>query len=263
MHLPFDLPIAPGALALLCGFAFLAGLLDAVVGGGGLVQVPAALLYLPMLPVPTVLGTGKFASLVGTATATARYARRVEIPWRALLLPALVASSCSWIGARAVSLLNPAVLKPALLGLLVLMWFYTLRRPALGAAHGPRFTPQRERGVLLAVCVVLGLYDGFFGPGTGSLLVFAFVGLLGYDFLRASAAAKFLNLLTNIGGFSFFAATGQVRYLIAVPMAVCNLLGALVGTRLALTRGTALIRVVFLVVVALLIGRLGWDVWRS
>src|SRR5690349_5919176 len=149
--MPFDLPILPGALLGLCGFAFLAGLLDAVVGGGGLVQVPAALLFLPGLPVPTVLGTGKLASLTGTATATARYARRVELPWRALLPAGIVAAGCSWLGARAVSLLNPAVLKPALLALLIIMWIYTASRPALGAAHGPRFAPKRERAILVGL----------------------------------------------------------------------------------------------------------------
>ena len=252
--------IPPATLALLAAFAFAAGLVDAVVGGGGLIQVPAALVLLRGVPVLTILGTGKTASLVGTSAAAVRYARRVALPWRALLPAGLVAAGCSWVGARAVSLLNPMLLKPLLLGLLVALWGYTMAKPDLGAHHRPRFPPDRERWAVLAVAVALGFYDGFFGPGTGSLLVFALVGWLGYDFLRASASAKVIHVCTNLGGWFYFGFHHQVLWLAAVPMAAANLAGSLVGTRLALRGGTRVIRVFFLVIVAVLIGRLTGEV---
>ncbi len=250
----------PAALALLCAFAFAAGLVDAVVGGGGLIQVPAALVLLRGVPIPTILGTGKTAALVGTSAAAVRYARQVALPWRSLLPAGLVAAGCSWLGARAVSLLSPALLKPLLLGLLLALWAYTMAKPTLGADHQPRYAPATERWAVLAIAVALGFYDGFFGPGTGSLLVFALVGWLGYDFLRASASAKVINVCTNLGGWLYFGPTHQVLWAAALPMAAANLTGSLVGTRLALRGGSGVVRIFFLVIVAVLIGRLTGEV---
>ena len=253
------------ALLLLCFFAFLAGFIDSMVGGGGLIQLPALLLLLPEVPVPTVLGTGKLASLAGTSASAYRYLRGLTgmpIRWRTVAVAAAVAGCFALLGARAVSGLNKELVKPLVLALLVLMAAYTFWRKDFGSLHAPRLHGRREllTGVVLGAS--LGFYDGFFGPGTGSLLLFAFVGLFGYDFVAASASAKVVNVATNIAGVAYFISTGQVLYHIALPMAACNVLGALLGARMALRRGTGFVRVLFLVIVSASILKLGWEVLR-
>ena len=250
-------------LLLLCGFAFLAGFIDSMVGGGGLIQLPALLLLLPDVPVPTVLGTSKVASLAGTSASAWRYLRGltgVPIRWRTVAVAAAVAGCFALLGARAVSGLNKELVKPLVLALLVLMAAYTFWRKDFGSLHAPRLHGRREllTGVVLGAS--LGFYDGFFGPGTGSLLLFAFVGLFGYDFVAASASAKVVNVATNIASVAYFISTGQVLYHIALPMAACNVLGALLGARMALKRGTGFVRVLFLVIVSASILKLGWEV---
>lgn len=257
--------ISLATLALLSFFAFLAGFIDSMVGGGGLIQLPALLLLLPEVPVPTVLGTGKLASLAGTSASAYRYLRGLTgmpIRWRTVAVAAAVAGCFALLGARAVSGLNKELVKPLVLALLVLMAAYTFWRKDFGSLHAPRLHGRREllTGVVLGAS--LGFYDGFFGPGTGSLLLFAFVGLFGYDFVAASASAKVVNVATNIAGVAYFISTGQVLYHIALPMAACNVLGALLGARMALRRGTGFVRVLFLVIVSASILKLGWEVLR-
>lgn len=250
------------ALAGLGFFAFLAGFIDAVVGGGGLIQLPAMLLLLPGVPVPTVFGTSKVAGLSGTTVALHRYLNgpdKLEIRWRTVAITALVAGGFALLGSRAVSHLHKEAVRPLVLGLLVLMAVYTFWRKDFGSLHAPRLHGRREviTGVLLGAA--LGFYDGFFGPGTGSLLLFAFVGLFGYDFIAASASAKLINVATNVASLFYFASTGQVLYKVALPMAVCNMLGSTLGARLAQRKGTGFVRVLFLVIVSAFIVKLGWE----
>ncbi|RZK16103.1 MAG: sulfite exporter TauE/SafE family protein [Hymenobacter sp.] len=257
--------LTPAVLPLLCFFALLAGLIDGMVGGGGLIQLPALLLLLPNVPVPTALGTGKVASLAGTLASLHRYLgglRQVPIRWRTVAVAALVAGAFALLGARAVSGLDKNLVRPLVLALLVLMAAYTFWRKDFGSLHAPRLHGRRELLTGIALGAGLGFYDGFFGPGTGSLLLFAFVGLFGYDFLAASASAKVVNVATNLAGLAYFISTGQVLYHIALPMAACNMLGSTLGARLALRRGTGFVRVLFLVVVGGFILKLGWDMWR-
>ena len=249
-------------IALLCFFAFLAGFIDAQVGGGGLIQLPAMVLLLPDVPYATILGTGKVASLAGTAAALRRYLsgpEAVPLRWRTVAITALVAGGLALVGARAASSLHKEAVRPLVLVLLSVMAIYTLWRKDFGSQHAPRLHGRREilTGVVLGAAI--GFYDGFFGPGTGSLLLFAFVGLFGYDFLTASASAKFVNVATNIAGLAFFISTGQVLYQVALPMAACNMLGSTLGARLALRLGTGFVRVLFLGVVGAFIVKLGWD----
>lgn len=252
-------------LPLLCLAALLAGLIDGMVGGGGLLQLPALLLLLPGVPVPTILGTGKVASLAGTAASALGYLRGlagVPIRWRTVAVAAVVAGCCALLGARAVSGLNQGLVKPLVLALLVLMAAYTGWRKDFGSLHAPRRHGSRELWTGVALGAGLGFYDGFFGPGTGSLLLFAFVGLFGYDFLAASASAKVVNIATNLAGLAYFIPTGQVLYHYAWPMAACNVLGSVLGARLALRHGTGFVRGLFLVVVSGFILKLGWEVVR-
>jgi uncharacterized membrane protein YfcA len=253
-------------LPLLCAASLLAGLIDGMVGGGGLIQLPALLLLLPEVPVPTVLGTGKVASLAGTLASAFRYLKGlsgVAINWRTVAVAALVAGCFALLGARAVSGLHKEQARPLVLLLLVLMAAYTFSRKDFGSRHAPRLHGRRELWTGAALGAGLGFYDGFFGPGTGSLLLFAFVGLFGYDFLAASASAKVVNIATNIAGLAYFVSTGQVLYYYALPMAVCNVLGSSLGARLALRRGTGFVRVLFLVVVSAFILKLGWETWQT
>jgi uncharacterized membrane protein YfcA len=249
-------------LALLCAFAFLAGFVDSIVGGGGLIQLPAMLLLLPAVPVPTVLGTGKVSSAAGTAVALRRYAGRVPMRWRAVGAAAVTAGVFSFLGARVVSLLPPGLLRPLVLGLLIVIAIYTFWRKDFGAIHAPRLSEQKEPVYGIAIGLIIGFYDGFFGPGTGSFLLFAFVGLFGYDFLSASASSKLVNLATNLTSLAYFAYTGHILWQVALPMAACNMLGSALGARLALQRGVGFVRVLFLVMVCAIILKLGWETFK-
>jgi uncharacterized membrane protein YfcA len=246
-------------LAALCGFAFLAGFIDAVVGGGGLIQVPALFILLPQMPPAMLLGTNKFAGIWGTGIATVQYSRRVQMPWHALLPACAAAFVFSFIGAHTVSVLKPEVLRPLILLLMIGVLAYTLWKKDLGALHAPRLTRNHEIATGIAIGCVLGFYDGFFGPGTGSFLIFAFVGLFGFSFLAASASAKAVNATTNLAAVGYFIYTDNVLYKMALPMAACNIAGSLIGTRLAIRKGSGFVRVLFIVVVCALIARFAWD----
>jgi uncharacterized membrane protein YfcA len=246
-------------IALICLFSFLAGLIDSIVGGGGLVQLPALLVLFPGVPVPTILGTNKLASFAGTSMAAWRYGRHVLMDWGLVGPATLAAFVFSYLGSRCVSLLHPALLRPLILALLVAVAVYIVLMNTTGLVHAPKHAPAKARWIGLLAGATLGFYDGFFGPGTGSFLIFVFVGIFGFDFLSASASAKTINVGTNLASFIFFASSGQIRYDIALPMAMCNVLGSLVGSKLAILKGSKFIRVFFLCVVAALIVKLTAD----
>lgn len=245
-------------LALACAAAFLAGLVDAVAGGGGLIQVPALFVLFPDAPVPALLGTNKVASISGTAAALSKYARAVPIPWRTAGPAAGAAFVGSFGGARLATVVPTDWMKPVVLGLLVLVLLYTLANKGFGE----KAREARLHGALPAVAIgaVLGLYDGFFGPGTGSFLLFAFVAWLGMDFLGASASAKLVNVATNLAAIVAFSIGGHIRWELALPMAVCNVAGSQIGTRLALAKGAPFVRRLFLFVVTALLVRMTWEV---
>lgn len=250
----------------LCCCAFLAGLVDSIVGGGGLIQLPALFIFLPReltASVPLIFGTNKLSSLCGTTMAVAQYARHVKIPWRSVAPSAFTAFALSAVGARVVQLVPADFLKPLVLVLLVAVAIYTYSRKNFGNIHAPKFLADHERLFGIVVGAAIGFYDGFFGPGTGSFLIFIFIGLFGFDFLTASASAKVINLATNIGALAVFAWRGDVLYEYALPMGACNVLGALVGTRLALWKGNRFVRAVFLTVVAVMIARYGYEQWKA
>lgn len=237
----------------------LAGFIDAIVGGGGLVLLPALFAVYPNAPPATLLGTNKGGAVWGTALAAQQYARRVTLRWPSLG-PALVAALLgSFAGAWTVTFVSPDGLRRALPFLLAAVLAYTVARKDLGRAHAPRYEGRREAGVTAAIGAMLGFYDGFFGPGTGSLFVFVFVRALGYDFLHASASAKVLNTATNAAALALFAWKGHVWWHIAGVLALANIGGSLVGTRLALRHGAGFVRGVFIAVVGLLILKTGND----
>lgn len=239
--------------------SLLAGFIDAIVGGGGLVLTPALFATFPSAPPATLLGTNKGAAIWGTAMATYQYNRRVQLPWRAMLPAAAACFMAALGGAWLVTEVSPDYLRKALPFMLVLVLGYTLAKKELGRHHTPRFAGQHEIAVACAIAVVIGFYDGFFGPGTGSFLVFLLVRLLGYDFLNASAGAKLLNTASNAAALLLFTAKGHVWWHLVVVMAVANLAGSLAGTHLALKHGTGFVRKVFIVVVVALICKTGYD----
>jgi hypothetical protein len=245
---------------ILCVFAFLAGGLDAVVGGGGLVQLPALLVVLPQVPVVALLGTNKLASVVGTGSAAVTYARRVRIDRRSAAWMAGSAFVGSAAGALLATRVGSDVLKPLVLVALVAVLTYTLRTPSLGEVELLRLRAGAQRAVAVGGGALIGLYDGFVGPGTGSFLVFLLVGAVGLSFLHASATAKIVNTTTNVAALLLFAAGGHVLWALGAAMATANLAGSQVGARLAVRRGSAWVRRVFVVVVGALVVRLAYDV---
>lgn len=241
--------------------SLLAGLVDAIVGGGGLILLPALFATFPQAPPATLFGTNKSASIWGTAWATVQYSRRVQLPWRTLVPAAGAGLLGSAVGAWAVTLVDPTLFRRALPFMLGALLLYTLARKDLGRAHAPRHSGRREALVGSAIGLVIGFYDGFFGPGTGSFLVFAWVRWLGYDFLNASASAKLLNVATNFSALALFAWQGHVWWHLALAMALGNVVGSLIGTRLALRHGAGFVRQVFIVVVLALVAKTTWDTW--
>ena len=249
------------SLTIILGFiSFLAGLIDSIVGGGGLIQIPALFVLLPGAAPSLVFGTNKLAMIAGTSVALIRFIRRVRIPWASALPAALVAAAGAYLGAKTVTYLDPAVVRPLILVLLVIVAVYTYRKKDIGASNLGSRSPQQALWIGSAIGLVIGFYDGFFGPGTGSFLIFAFVSLLGFEFLVASACAKLVNVCTNLTPVLYFGAHDQILYHLAIPMAACNVVGSLVGTQLAFAKGNAFIRRLFLVVIGLVILRYAWDV---
>ena len=248
---------------VLCACATLAGGVDAVVGGGGLVQLPALLVVLPHAPVVSLLGTNKLSSIVGTSSAAATYLRRTRVDVGTATAMALAAFVGSGAGALCATLLTSAVLEPVVLVALLVVLAYTVRRPSLGGAERLRLSPPAQRAVALAGGSVIGFYDGIAGPGTGSFLVFLLVGVVGLSFLHASATSKIVNASTNLAALLLFASRGSVLWELGAAMSVCNLAGAQVGTRIAVHGGSVLVRRVFLVVVTVLVARLAYDVVGS
>ena len=239
--------------------SLLAGFVDSIVGGGGLILVPALFATFPVAHPATLFGTNKGASVFGTAFATLQYSRRVEMRWAALWPAAGAGFVASFAGAWLVTVVSPGFLRKLLPLVLLAVLIYTLFKKELGRHHAPRFTGVKEAGVAAGIGAVIGFYDGFFGPGTGSFLVFMFVRLLGYDFLSASASAKLINTATNIAALVLFVAKGHIWWHFVAAMALANVLGSLLGTHLALRHGTGFVRLVFIGVVSALILKTGFD----
>lgn len=239
--------------------SFFAGLIDAVVGGGGLVLLPALFAAFPGAAPATLIGTNKTASVWGTSVATWRYARRVNLNWRVLLVAAGVAFVGSMLGAYALTLVNPDALRKALPFVLLAVLAYVLLNKNLGNEHAPRFAGRHEMLFACAIAIVLGVYDGLFGPGTGSFLIFLLVRVLGYDFLHASASAKVLNVATNLAAIVLLAFKGHIWWKLGLTMAVFNVAGSVVGAHLALKHGSGFVRVAFVLVVSALIAKTAWD----
>ncbi|NBX54798.1 MAG: sulfite exporter TauE/SafE family protein [Betaproteobacteria bacterium] len=237
----------------------LAGFIDAMVGGGGLVLVPALFATYPLAHPATLLGNNKSASVWGTTWSCWQYSRRIELHWTSLWPGAVAAWVGAWLGAYAVTQLDPAFLRRALPVVLLLILAYTLARKDMGRSQMPRWAGRAEALAFAWLGLGLGFYDGFFGPGTGSFWVFALVRVLGYDFLTASAHAKVLNTASNLAALVLLSLKGHVWWHMAFYLAAANVLGSWLGTRMALRHGAGFVRWVFVLVVSALIVKTGWD----
>jgi uncharacterized membrane protein YfcA len=251
----------PQEIIILCIAAFAAGFIDAIVGGGGLIQTPATLITLPQYPVATLLGTTKIPSFIGTSMAAWQYARIVQLRWKLLAMMCSVALLAAYAGSKTVSIISNAFMKPVIFGVLILVGIYTYSKKNFGSNTTITKPPKNELLIAASFSLLIGFYDGFIGPGAGSFLVLFFISALGFDFLRASAHAKFVNLATNMGSIVFFSSSGHILYQYAIPMAICNFTGSILGTRLAILKGNSFIRIFFLIVVIGTIIRFGYDIF--
>ncbi|MGR6920384.1 TSUP family transporter [[Actinomadura] parvosata] len=235
-----------------------AGWVDAVVGGGGLLQLPAIL----MTGMPTVeaMATNKFSSVFGTTSAAVAYARSTKVDRQVAVPGAALAVLCAGLGAWTAAAISAEVLRPAVMVVLLAVAAFVTLRPSMGAVPVPHLrTRPRVLAAVLAAGLVIAFYDGIMGPGTGTFLIIAFTTILGLDFVSASASAKIINIGTNVGALLVFGVQGHVNWALGLGMAVCNVAGAQLGARMALRRGAAFVRVVLLCVVVAMVIRLGWQ----
>lgn len=236
-----------------------AGFVDAIVGGGGLVLVPAMFAVFPTAAPATLFGTNKVGSVWGTGLAAAQFARKVQFQWAVLVPAVAVAFAGSMLGAWTVTQVSADFLRKLLPFILLAVLLYTLARKDMGMNHQPLASARRTLWLACGIGLLVGFYDGFFGPGTGSFFVFAFVRLLGYDFLRASANAKVLNTATNLATIILLGFKGYIWWHLMIPLALANIVGSLMGTYMALRYGAGFVRVIFITVVTLLILRSAYD----
>jgi uncharacterized membrane protein YfcA len=239
--------------------AVCAGWVDAVVGGGGLIQLPALLLGFPQVSPVQILATNKLSSICGTSVSAVTYYRRVKPDLKTAIPLALLAFGGSLIGALLASQIPRAAFSPIILLVLIGVGTYTLLQPRLGRETDLRFSGHRHVLAATGVGFAVGIYDGALGPGTGSFLVFALVGLLGYAFLEASAKAKIANVATNLAALAVFIPTAAVMWRVGLLMGLGNLIGGYLGARTAVARGGGFVRVVFVIVVGAFIVKIGLD----
>jgi len=250
-----DLTIAT-ALFLLAA-SFFAGFIDSIAGGGGLIQLPALLIGLPKSETAEVLGTNKLSSVFGTSTAAVLYRKQIKPDPKVLIamgVPALLGSAG---GAMLASKIPTSSMRPMVLVLLIVVAIYTWFKPDLGKFENLRHLPRRRVQIAALAGVIIGFYDGIFGPGTGSFLMLILVASLGYAFITASAIAKVVNVATNVGAILVFGINGAVIWQIGIIMGVANISGAVIGARLAIKGGSTLVRKVFLLVTVALIVKVG------
>jgi len=250
-------------LFLLCLAAFAAGFIDAIVGGGGLIQTPVGLILLPNFPVATVIGTLKVPAFSGTSFAAFQYLKKVDLNWRLLGIMMLLAFPSAFLGSTLLTYVSNDFMKPLLLVVLSFLVVYTYAKKNFGQHIEKNSSTQRQFFNAIAISFVVGLYDGFIGPGTGSFLVMAFIAIMGFDFLHASANAKMVNLATNFGSICLFMVKGKIIWAIALPMAASNAVGGWLGAKLAINKGNSFIRIFFLVVVIGTLLRFAYDVFYA
>lgn len=244
-------------------FGFLAGFIDSIAGGGGLVQIPAFFVLFPHLSVQNIIGTNRLASTVGTIVAAWNYASKMPLSWKVILPGAIGAATCSYIGVNLQGMLPNHLLKPVIFFLILGVAVFSYMNKTLGQEQGVKFSTRQLPWVILGIGMATGFYNGLIGPGTGTLLMFALVRIVGYHFLNASASAKVLNVVADVSTLFFFIKNDLILFDLVLPLMVCNVAGSWVGSRMAMLRGNTFVRKVFLVVMAGVISRFGWDIAKA
>ena len=248
-------------IIILCIVAFAAGFVDAIVGGGGLLQTPASIIILSPQPVVNAIASVKIPSFSGTLFAAFQYLKKVRLNWKLTVIMCTIAFFASFAGSQLLTVVSNEFMKPVLLIVLTAVAIYTYTKKSFGQQEVKDHTPEREIIYAVLISLLIGFYDGFIGPGAGSFLILAFISLLGYDFLHASAQAKLVNLATNLGSIILFSIKGKIIWTVALPMAACNALGGILGARMAIAKGNNFIRLFFLVIVILTLARFAWDIF--
>ena len=250
-------------VVIVCILGFIAGFVDAVAGGGGLIQLPALLSFMPTIPVASAIGINKFAGFLGTTTAAIRYIKLIKINWKFILPGIITAFFFSLFGSMLVAYFDKEILKPLVLILLIIVFVYTIVIKQLGVKEGksPKYPIILYLSALTGT--VTGFYDGFFGPGTGSFLIMINILVFGFNFLHASAYSKIINCVTNFASLIFFLIKGLIIFQVAVPLAICNIAGSWIGAKTAIKRGSHFVRKIYLVIVSILIIKLGYEVIMS
>jgi hypothetical protein len=243
--------------------AFAAGLIDAIAGGGGLIQLPALMIGLAKSETVVILGTNKVPSIFGTAASALTYRRNIKTDSKLLFVMALPAFFGAMCGASLASHIATQVLKPLVVSLLIAVLIYTWRRPQLGQIESLRHSPNKRLKIAACAALLIGFYDGLIGPGTGSFLVLTLVAVLGFAFLSASAIAKVVNVATNLGAILVFGFNGEIIWKVGLTLAIANVAGGLIGARIALRGGSNLVRKVFMAVTLALIFRVAIDTYTS
>ena len=243
--------------------AFAAGLIDAIAGGGGLIQLPALMIGLAKTETVVILGTNKVPSIFGTSASALMYRRNIKTDSKLLITMVLPAFIGSMGGASLASRIPTEVLKPIVVSLLIAVLVYTWKRPQLGQIESLRQSEPLRLKIAATAALVIGFYDGLIGPGTGSFLVLILVAILGFAFLSASAIAKVVNVATNLGAIIIFGANGEIIWKIGLTLAIANVAGGVIGAYLALRGGSSLVRKVFMGVTLALIIKVAIDTFSA
>ena len=239
---------------------FIGGLMDSIAGGGGLISLPAYLLI--GLPPHLALGTNKFSSVWGTLVATGNYLINKMIDLKSALTAAAAALLGSWMGTRTVLLIKADFLNYILILLIPIIAVITIVNQNMGFKDKSKEISGCRKYILCLITgLVVGFYDGFFGPGTGTFLILFFTLLLKYDYIKANGNTKVVNLASNLAAVITFAASGNILYKLAIPAACCGILGNLTGSKLVILRGNKFIKRIFIVVLALLMLRVILNVF--
>ena len=247
--------------AILTIGAGVAGWVDAVIGGGGLVLIPLILAVAPQLAPATALATNKVAAVSGTASAAVTMVRKVRPPKGELIRMGLLALLCSGLGAAVASLMDTGVMRPIIIVLMVAVGIFVAFRPDFGSGEGLGVRGGWRTWAALGAVAAIAFYDGIFGPGTGMFLIMAFTAIFSQNFLTSAAMAKVVNTCTNVGALVVFITGGHVEWALAVVLAVANIIGAQLGARTVLGGGTRLIRYALLTLVVVMSVYLAWQQW--
>jgi len=248
-------------LALLGLAMFTAGFVDAIAGGGGLIQTPAMLLSFPDRNPVEVVATSKTAAFFGTSTAAIKYRKSIKTDPRLLLAmvgPAFVGAG---IGAHLASRISSESYKSSIFFVMIAIFIYTLVKPDLGKVHVDKHSPRKLMVIGAIAAFIIGFYDGLIGPGTGTILMIALVAIMGFAFVGASAIAKVVNATTNLASILVVGLTIGVMWKLGVLLGVANLAGGYAGSHMAIKKGSGFIRIFYLIVTGILILRLGYSLY--